>query len=108
MAKYVKCVDNSRNTGSLTIGKTYESFSFCATHITLEDDNGDVRQYQRNRFQDVDDNRVIFTSQEGFENAVMEVVLKRLGVQTLTFDKWGRELTEQYSKSAVYDTLEEL
>ena len=82
MAKYVKCIDNSRNKDNLTIGKVYESFSYSPTHISLVNDNGDVCTYQMNRFQDVDDNRVIFTSQEDFENAVMAVIMKRLCIHS--------------------------
>ncbi len=112
MAKYVKCIDNSLYTGCITNGASYKVITQCFDTYSylIVDDYKTERWIALDRFEEPYElpEAITFASQEEFEDAVMEVLLKRLGVQTLTFDKWGRKLTEQYSKSAVYDTLEKL
>lgn len=109
MAKYVKCIQSDLGV-PLTEGNCYKIIGDDSTGYLIVNDSGSLEWWNKYRFEEPYDlpERITFNSQEEFENAVMEVVLKRLGVQTLTFDKWGRKLTEQYSKSVVYDTLEKL
>lgn len=101
----VKCIDSGIH--KITNGRVYEVRCEDGTAFNITDDESNNVWLSDTRFEDVPDT-ITFASQEEFENAVMEVVLKRLGVQTLTFDKWGRKFTEQYSKSVVYDTVEKL
>lgn len=72
--------------GSITRGKTYEE---CEPYtgnqgcVIIINDSGVRDALYEERFEEVTE-AITFASQEDFENAVMEVVLKRLRVT-----KWG-------------------
>lgn len=47
--------------------------------------------------------RLEFSSQEEFEDFVMEIIMKRLGVQTSQYNLYGRKITDYYNKSVLVD-----
>ena len=84
MAKYVKCIDNS---GILfTEGNCYAVVNSDRICYLLTDDHGVLRWWNKGMFEEPYDlpEPITFASQEDFENAVMAVVLKRLGVYNYT------------------------
>jgi len=106
MVKYVKCISDSGI--PFTEGNCYATVNTDKSSYLLTDDYGTLQWWNKTRFAEPYDlpEAITFASQQEFEDAVMKVVLERLAVQTLTFDKFGRKLTEQYSNSTVYDILE--
>lgn len=70
--------------GSITFGKVYEeceSYTGNQGCIIIINDSGERDALFEERFEEMSES-ITFTSQEEFENAVMEVVMKRLCVHS--------------------------
>ena len=81
MAKYVKCIDNDKYTGCITNGVSYKvlEYNLNREEYLIIDDYQKERWLVAERFED---SYITFTSQEEFENAVMEVIMKRLSIHS--------------------------
>lgn len=93
MAKYVKCVDNSLYTGCITSGACYKVITQCydTGAYLIVDDYREERWVPEENFEEPYElpDTITFASQEDFENAVMGVVFKRLGVYNYTESPTG-------------------
>lgn len=86
MAKYVKCIDNSLYTGCITNGASYKVITQCFDTYSylIVDDYKTERWIALDRFEEPCElpEPITFASQEEFDNAVMEVVMKRLCIHS--------------------------
>lgn len=90
MAKYVKCIDNSGI--PFTEGNCYTVINADIICYLLRDDSGLENWWNKGMFEEPYElpEPITFASQEDFENAVMEVVMKRLNVFFAdNSDPWG-------------------
>lgn len=56
---YVICIDNSRNSSPLTIGKVYEVVEYPFGMLyTIRDDDGDLLKYSKTRFKTIKENKI--------------------------------------------------
>jgi len=90
MAKYVKCIQSDFGT-FLTEGNCYKIINSDSNGYLVYADNNEAIWYRKYRFGEPYElpEPITFASQEEFENAVMEVVLKRLGVYNYTESPTG-------------------
>lgn len=56
---YVICIDNSRNSSPLTIGKVYKVVEHpLGLFYTVMNDNGDLLEYSKARFKTIKENKI--------------------------------------------------
>ena len=93
MAKYVKCTNNIDVENYIEVGKEYKLLEVAVDGSYLIESGHGTYWFLPSRFDSDKINSegepITFTSQEDFENAVMEVVLKRLGVYNYTESPTG-------------------
>lgn len=82
MAKYVKCIDNSGI--PFTEGNCYAIVNSDRICYLLTDDHGVLHWWNKGMFEEPYElpEPITFASQEEFENAVMEVIMKRLCIHS--------------------------
>ncbi len=83
MAKYVKCIDSSGWDGDLTSDNSYKVLHNDGLNYMIRSDEGVNRWFEHTRFEESYEipDMIVFSSQQEFEDAVMAVVMKRLGVE---------------------------
>ena len=102
MVKYVKCIQVDVGV-PLTHGNSYKIVNSDKVSYLIQDDGGDLEWWNKYRFEEPYElpESITFASQEEFENAVMEVVMKRLEVSEkrqgdyytdeVVFDLWDKQ-----------------
>ena len=90
MAKYVKCIDDRDLKSFIKEGNTYRILEDVRNKYKIIDDYGSKNYFNKWLFEEPYElpEPITFASQEDFENAVMEVVIKRLNV--CDYSKDGR------------------